>query len=163
MTGRTPADDRTDRVTVAVSPDRHHHVVAAVDLAAGDVILTFDGVDSSAPDRFSIQLGASLHVAPPPEPERSANPGRYAWRFLNHSCAPNAAVVGRTLVARCAIRAGAEVTLGYRTTEFEMAEPFRCRCGRCDGAVIRGFGALSDAERRGLAPWLADHLRDRIE
>lgn len=156
----TPAI-HTDLVAVAIHPDRHRHVVACADIAAGAEILAFEGIVSAAAERYSVQVGDGLHLSPPPEPELSAHPRRYAWRFLNHSCAPNAAVVGRALVARGAIRAGDEITFDYRTTELEMAEPFTCRCGHCDGAVIRGYGALSAAERRRLGPWAADHLRER--
>jgi hypothetical protein len=54
---------------------------------------------------------------------------------------------------------GQDITFNYNTTEFDMAEPFACRCGsaRCAGRV-QGFRHLSGEERRRLRPWLAAHL-----
>jgi hypothetical protein len=70
----------------------------------------------------------------------------YRWSFLNHACEPNAAFRGLTLVATRAIRQGEEITFHYATTEYDMAEPFRCRCGSplCLGE-IRGFRHLPPA------------------
>jgi hypothetical protein len=54
---------------------------------------------------------------------------------------------------------GQDITFNYNTTEFDMAEPFACRCGSagCTGQV-QGFRHLPDEERERLRPWLADHL-----
>lgn len=50
---------------------------------------------------------------------------------LNHACDPNLIVdTGQRLVfARRNIQAGEELTFFYPSTEWDMAEPFKCRCG----------------------------------
>jgi hypothetical protein len=84
---------------------------------------------------------------------------RFDWRFMNHSCEPNAAIRGRRAVSLKPIEPWQEVTFHYNTTEYEMEEPFDCRCGsgRCEGQ-IRGFRFLSQPERERLQPWLSGHL-----
>lgn len=86
----------------------------------------------------------------------------YGWRFLNHSCEPNAFLRGLTLVALDDIPEGAEITFDYNTTEWDMAHPFACVCGTpaCVG-VVRGYRHLDDAARARLLPWVAEHLRVR--
>lgn len=101
-----------------------------------------------------------MHIVPPADLPQGDSSDRYLWRFLNHSCRPNAAIVNRVLVARTAIPAGAEVTFDYNTTEYEIAAPFKCGCGHCEGAEIRGAKYLSTAERQNRGQSLACHLRD---
>jgi len=85
--------------------------------------------------------------------------GRYPWRFLNHSCDPNAAVRERQLIAVRPIHPGEDLTFNYNTTEYDMASPFACHCGSlfCAGQ-IRGFKYLDRQERERLRPLLNPHL-----
>ncbi len=84
---------------------------------------------------------------------------RFYWRFTNHSCEPNSLLRGGEFFALRPIKPWQEITFNYNTTEYELAEPFDCRCGsdRCAGR-IRGFRFLSRLEQDRLRPWLADHL-----
>ena len=58
---------------------------------------------------------------------------------MNHSCAPNAIVD----VTKWEVRAGAPIAKGtpitffYPSTEWEMAQPFKCKCGakNCLGTI----------------------------
>jgi hypothetical protein len=134
-------------------------VVATRAIAPGERVLTFDGEEGDTPSRFSVQVGRDLHVSPPADVIRDGRLDAFEWRFLNHSCRPNARIVGRDVVAIGMIAARQEVTFDYNTTEYDMAAPFRCRCGDCGGAEIRGARFLSEAERRGREHLLAGHLR----
>lgn len=133
-------------------------VVAERDFAAGQAILPLRGVVVPRPNRYTIQLGAAEHLdGTEADPERAAV--AYPWRFLNHRCDPNAAVRGRELVALRPIASGDEVTFDYSTTEFDMAEPFDCRCGvpACLGRV-RGYLHLTPAQRRAREGRAAPHV-----
>lgn len=115
-----------------------YRVVAARPALPGDLLLRIAGVLTHAPSRHSLQVGPGRHLVPPPGLAPDDPSPRYAWRYLNHSCDPNAVVSGRELIATRPVAAGDEVTFDYNTTEGELAEPFACRCGHCGGRTIRG-------------------------
>ena len=144
-----------DQVGV-VSDAQGQRLVALRAAAAGDSILWVDGLLTSQPSRHSVQVGPDAHVSP-----EGDTPGHGCWRYLNHSCTPNAWLRGRELVALRDIQAHEDLTFDYNTTEWELAEPFACHCGSatCLGTV-RGFAHLSAAQRAGLQG-VAPHLRAR--
>jgi hypothetical protein len=131
--------------------------------AAGDAILTINGRMQSGPTRYSIQLDVDAHIEADAALPESEMRTRHPWRFLNHSCEPNAGVAGRRLVALRSIEPGDQLTFDYTTTEADMAEPFDCHCGAaaCIGRV-RGFAHLSDDLKRQRAARIAPHLRALI-
>jgi hypothetical protein len=139
-------------------------VVAIDEIPTGEVVLVVNGVRTARPSRYSIQVGKREHIDLPEgiDPARSAV--EYPWQFLNHSCAPNARLVGKTFVAARPIEAGDEITFDYNTTEYDMASPFECRCGAsaCRGRRIAGFRHLGAAERLALLPFLTDALHARL-
>jgi hypothetical protein len=160
----TPLSGR--RTSIAVL--RAHgawHLVALQAFAAGELVLRIEGELTEHPTRYSVQLGVAQHVEIPAgelgDLERVFD--RYPWRFLNHSCAPSARVEGRKLLAARAIAPWEEITFDYNTTEDDMASPFTCRCGHCDGRRIGGFSNLTRAEQERLRPNLAPHLRRRLD
>ena len=117
----------------------------------GTVLMVLKGKTAARPNRYSIQIGRGKHLMPEGED--------CVWQFLNHSCEPNAAILGRKLVAIRAIAAGEEVTFNYNCNEYDMDAPFRCRCGACEGVLVRGYRYLSAAEREKLGPTVAAHVR----
>ena len=135
-----------------------HRLVALRPVAVGQLILRIDGELASLPSRHSVQIDTDVHVAP-----AAAAAGQHPldhgyWRYLNHSCDPNATLRGRALLALRDIAANDDVTFDYNPTEWDMAEPFACHCGSavCLG-TIRGFAHLSPAHRarlHGAAPHL---------
>ena len=135
-------------------------VFATHDIIEGGIVLEINGTIQQHPTRYSIQISLNEHIECHEVLSVDEMRARFPWRFLNHCCEPNAAIVGRTLVARRLIRAGEQVTFDYTTTEAAMAEPFRCGCGaeRCLGEV-RGFLALSPAEQRARAEIVAPHIK----
>jgi len=67
----------------------------------------------------------------------SPNPDE--WTPINHSCEPNAWLMGLNVTARKSIRAGEEITLDYATFCNEIMEPFSCNCGANDcRGLIKG-------------------------
>lgn len=139
----------------------HHRAVSRTGVVPGGLIAELAGVVIGRPDRYTIQLGPAEHLDAFGVASTEDLMARFPWRFLNHACRPNSAVRGRRLYATAAIKAGDEVTFNYNTTEFDMAEPFACRCGaaNCRG-LIRGYRHLSPAQQRLLRPHLAPHLLD---
>lgn len=109
-------------------------VFAARDLRAGEDLGRFEGAETSARTKWSLQFG----------PERHIDPGENRpLRFLNHTCFPDAFFGGEdgtTLFAGADIPAGTEITIDYNRHEEELAFPFICRCGaaNCVGTV-RGW------------------------
>jgi len=81
------------------------------------------------PSRFTLQLSAFEHAAPVP----------HAFRYVNHSCAPNVFfdVDENEIRALGDIEPGDALTCFYPSTEWEMAEPFACHCGApaCLGVI----------------------------
>lgn len=138
--------------------DGERCIVAEAALEAGEWLMTIDGEISSTPCRYSVQIGADTHIAPPAEIGVDGGDA-YLWRFLNHSCNPNTIIVRRVLIAIKPIAAGEEITFDYNTNELAMAAPFKCRCGHCGGAEIRGYHYLTPAEKELRRHRLADHLR----
>ena len=125
---------------IAVVPiDGHYGLVATKDFEVGDPILLLEGEVVDRPSRFSVQIGPNRHVEVPAEVKLARSVDRYRWRFLNHSCEPNAAFDDRRLVALRRILAAEQITFDYNTTEYDLASPFECRCGSQDCCgVVRG-------------------------
>lgn len=149
------------RIRVAGSTDRLA-VVAGEDIRQGEVILRIVGNVVERPDRYSIQVGWDRHLAPPADLKPRASVARYGWRYLNHSCAPDAWLRGLELIALEDIPARAEITFDYNTTEWELAAPFTCLCrAPCCVGTVRGYRYVDEATRARLLPMLAEHLRSR--
>jgi len=140
--------------------------LATRDLRTGEVVLTLEGVLVSAPTRFTVQVGPANHLEIPDGVTWREQLERYSWRFLNHSCSPNTRIAGpggRNLVALVDIAEGTELDFDYESNEYELAEPFTCRCPRCAGRPIRGFRFLSQAERERRRATLSDHLLPHLD
>ena len=129
----------------------------------GATILALDGVLSPTATRYTIQIGAGEHLGIPEGTTFEQIIARYPWQFLNHACRPNTLVRGRELIAVAPIAPYDELSFDYETTEWQMAEPFQCRCGSCGGRPVRGFRFLERAERETRMPSLARHLRARLD
>ncbi|EDO30436.1 predicted protein [Nematostella vectensis] len=84
--------------------------------------------------------------------------------YTNHSCDPNAEFVFKPrngitvpkgkelswyLVARREIKQGEEVTFDYTLTEYDMNDPFECKCGADDClGTVRGFKYLNNKQQQ---------------
>jgi SET domain-containing protein len=136
-----------------------YRLIANRPVVAGEHLFSIVGEQSGRPTKYTVQVGRGVHIDVPAEYGFEAILDLFYWRFMNHGCAPTVAIRGREVVALRAIDFGQEITFNYNTTEYDMAEPFACRCGsdRCAG-LVRGFRHLPADERARLRPWLADHL-----
>ena len=146
-------------VGVLVTPDGRH-LIALCPIAEGATLFSLSGREIPAPTRYSVQVGPSLHLDQDCARDITDVVRRYFWRYLDHACDPAVIIRDREVIAVRDIAPGDRVTFNYNTTEYDMAESFRCHCGsaRCVG-VVRGARHLTRAQRARLAPWLADYLR----
>ena len=68
-------------------------------------------------------------------------------------------VRGRDFIALTCIDPWNQITFNYNTTEWDMAEPFDCRCGtESCVSVVRGYRWLDADARARIAPLLSDHM-----
>jgi hypothetical protein len=156
----TPTDtaELTGRLAV-IRLDEEFRLCAARPVVADERLFTIEGDLTSVPTRYSVQVGRSTHVDLPGTVTIEEILDKYYWRFMNHGCEPNVAIRGREVHSLRALRQWDEITFDYNTTEYDIAEPFDCRCGSagCIGRV-RGFRYLSRPERERLRPYLPAHL-----
>ncbi len=154
---------RTCRVRVSGVPHAYR-IVATEPIGEGEALFHVEGFTTDRPSRYSVQVDDHTHVDVDPGATLEDMITRCPWRFLNHGCEPNAVLRGQDFVALRPIEAGEDVTYNYNTTEFDMAAPFDCRCrhDRCVGH-ISGFAHLPLVEQTRLRPWLAGHLRRRLD
>ncbi|WTX53936.1 SET domain-containing protein-lysine N-methyltransferase [Streptomyces sp. NBC_00648] len=134
-------------------------LIACEPAPAGARLFDMTGELTDIPSRYSVQVGKDTHLDLSPSIGHEEMMDSCFWRFMNHSCTPNARIDGQQVIALTGIQPGEEITFHYSTTEFAMAEPFDCWCGseNCAGRIA-GFSAASDTERARLRPWLARHL-----
>jgi len=138
-------------------------LVAGQPLTTGQRLFRMEGVCVDRASRYSVQIGRDVHLdlpGPPSVLELEIMREQHPWRFMNHGCEPNARIQGREIFALRDIAAGEQVTFDYNTTEWEMAETFRCHCGAagCRGE-IRGYKFLSPEARASLGAAAAEYLR----
>jgi len=106
-------------------------LVSHVALGPGEAVAPLTGRRVPAADRHTIQIGRDLHLT---------DLGPFA--YLDHSCRPtvHVDVEAMAVVALEPLAAGAPLTFFYPATEWDMAEPFPCRCG-APGCIRRVAGA----------------------
>lgn len=150
----------SDLVAVLVR-DHHRRLVALKDVPRGTRLFTLTGREIAKPTKYSVQVGPALHLDQDCARDEIELVRRYFWRYLDHACEPTTMIRDREVIAVRDIVTGEGVTFHYCTTEYDMATPFECLCGgpRCMG-VIRGARHLAPAQRRRLAKWMPDWLRD---
>lgn len=162
-TSPATAPDRAERPAgrPAFSPDGRlelrpsatgERLVCRVALRRGEVVAPLTGREVPAADRHTIQVGRDLHLT---------DLGPFA--YLDHSCRStvHVDVAARTVVARVPLRAGSPLTFFYPATEWDMAEPFACRCG-APGCVRRVAGARHLPAEVLAAYELAPHVRELL-
>lgn len=164
-TAASLASSGASRLAV-VRHDGRYRALAARAFAAGEEILRLEGEIGRTADRFSLQIGADEHLVLPAGCDLERAIDAYPWRFLDHACAPNATIRGRSLVALHDVACFEGVTFDYDTTEWELAAPFPCACGAVScRQEIRGFRHLPSSERERLVAegLVASHLSHRSD
>lgn len=137
----------------------YHSLYASSIIPKGQEILPLEGVIRNFPTRYTIQVNLNEHLDADIMPENISN-NKYHWRFLNHSCRPNAFVNvrERKLIALTDIHLQEEITFNYLTTEFCLINPFLCQCSNPDCfGLIRGYKYLNESQRKSIAETTAPH------
>lgn len=136
------------------------HLIAICPVAAGTTLFPLVGRERPTPTRYSVQVGPALHVDQESAHDITDVVHRFFFRYMDHHCEPTTVIRGCEVIALRDIAPGERVTFNYNTTEYDMAEPFRCHCGsvQCIG-MVRGARYLTPAQHALLSPWLADYLR----
>jgi len=124
---------------------------------AGDVITTFSaGKVLSEPTYLTVQVALDKHIMLQPE----------HLQYINHSCEPNVFfdTYSMEVVALDTIAEGDEMTFFYPSTEWDMAQPFKCLCG-CGSCLgeIRGAAHIPPEiiSRYKLTRFIQQQLHDR--
>jgi hypothetical protein len=74
-------------------------LVAQREFPTGSRLFAVDGHLTETPTRYSVQVGAGIHLDLPGGHAPEEMMDRFFWRFTNHSCAPNAQLRGREFFA----------------------------------------------------------------
>lgn len=159
-----PVHECRDSLVGVVRAAGEYRLIALQNITSGERMFRIEGELSPRPSRFSVQIGEGRHIDLGPGHTSEEILDRYFWRFMNHSCEPNTLIRGQEVVALRPIPPWADVTFDYNATEYDMADPFVCRCGspQCLG-VIRGFKHLTSTQRHRLRPYLSAHLIGHLD
>lgn len=152
---------RTDNPLVGVLVEQgERRLVTCLPVPAGTVLFRIEGYETRTPTKYSLQVGRDLHLDQRGARDATDRVRRFYWRYMNHACEPSTRIVDRTVVALRDINALEGVTFDYNTTEYDLAEPFRCGCGsaHCVG-VVRGARHLTPTQRARVEALLPDYLR----
>lgn len=149
----------SDLVGVLVSGNGRR-LVAIRSIVRGARVLAIIGRETHVATRYSVQVAPALHLDQDCARDESDVVKRYYWRYMDHHCEPTTIIRNREVIALRNIAQGDGITFNYNTTEYDMAEPFRCHCGSelCVGKV-RGARYLTPAQRAQVARWLPAYLR----
>ncbi|MGW4063118.1 SET domain-containing protein-lysine N-methyltransferase [Amycolatopsis sp. NPDC004747] len=147
------------RRAAVVRSEGEYRLVTNQAVPAGTLLFTLEGELTATPTRFTVQLDERRHVDMPAGCPLEEVLDRYYWRFMNHACEPAAVIRDRSVLSLRPIPAWSEITFHYATTEYDMAEPFDCRCGsdRCE-RVVQGFRYLKPQRREDLRALLSPYL-----
>lgn len=102
-------------------------LTATEKIRMGETIVDLPSVCQPNPDKYSIEIIEGVHV----------NCTDHPVGAINHSCDPNAAVRRGSIVAWRCIEPGESITIDYKKTERNLAEPFHCIClsKHCRGRI----------------------------
>src|SRR2546421_11114407 len=68
-----------------------YRLISMSPISAGDLVFSVAGVVNDVPTRYSVQVDVTSHVDLPDGCSPDEILDKFYWRFMNHSCAPNAA------------------------------------------------------------------------
>jgi len=143
----------------------HRFVIAKRAIKSGELIAVFGGsvltgrhLRSLGPAgrRVSLQVGEDQYLV-------STHEGPADW--INHSCDPNAGLLGQVmLVALRPIARGEEICFDYAMSDGSSYDEFSCDCGsrHCRGWVRGDDWRRSDLRHR-YAGYFSPYLQRRIE
>lgn len=123
-------------------------------LVWGGEVVTADTLKWMSEDkrRISVQIEEDLYLV-------TSNEGPSDW--VNHSCDPNAGVVGQVvLVALRDVRVGEEICFDYATTDGSPYDEFECGCA---SRTCRGHVTGDDWRQPALQARYAGHFSPYIQ
>jgi uncharacterized protein len=131
-----------EKLRIAEAGPKGKGVFATARIDPGELVWDYEGMEqwiSEIPEelwQFAFQVDYDRYIVP----ERES----VGW-YLNHSCAPNCVILGKTrIVALSTIEPGEEVTFDYSTNVGWDGFTMECRCGaRGCRKVIRSYRYLS--------------------
>jgi len=130
-------------------------LVALEEIPMGEVLIRFDGTFLPRPTKNTLQIDVGKHLEGPGEIDD----------YLNHSCSPNGYIEFDTLSYKTMrmVSPGEELTFNYLTTEWDMANKFRCVCGSAACLhEIKGFRYLTLAQKQALKRFLSPYLIKKL-
>lgn len=111
---------------------------ASKSFSPGEVIAPFSaGATFSEPNYLTVQTGDKRHISLSPE----------FLQYVNHSCSPNAFFDTTAMQFICVapIKPGDEITFFYPSSEWDMAQSFKCHCGSANCLeVIKGAAYIPE-------------------
>ncbi|MFM2138713.1 MAG: hypothetical protein RJA57_1020 [Bacteroidota bacterium] len=159
MSSSSPAGYRTvsrhDAAEVLVDLSTGHHGLFALrSFQPGDILSDFSaGIITATPTYLTVQIGHRRHIALEPA----------YLQYLNHSCAPNLRfdLSALQLIVLSPVAPGDEFCFFYPSTEWKMAQPFRCHCKSpdCIGEVRGAYSLDQDLLNRHI---LSDHIHRQL-
>lgn len=131
-------------------------VFAKEDIRGGEILVKFEGRIVKEPHKYTLQIDEGKHL----------DASRHLDDFLNHNCEPNCYINFDDLSLRSLhrIKKCEEITFNYLTTEWELAEPFECKCNskKCF-KHIKGFKYLTVKQKKELKPFLSPFLKKKLK
>lgn len=127
---------------------------STISISKGEIIFPLKGESLRSPNKYTIQLSESYHIIP-----------KYG-KYVNHSCMPNTYIdfENKCMRALMDIHPNEEITFNYNTSEYIMADPFKCKCGSLNCIrEIKGFKFLDDEQKKLIEDFLPDYLKYKIE
>lgn len=115
-----------------------------------EIILKAEGKIVKFPTRTSFQIGKKEHLECEP------------IKFINHSCNPNTYINLQDLTLRALknIKKNEELTFNYLTTEWDLANKFKCECNsKYCFKNIKGLKYLSFEKRKKIKPSISPIIK----
>jgi SET domain len=120
----------------------------------GDIISYFSAAGVfTEPSYLTVQTGDDTHITLLPE----------FLQYINHSCSPNMFfdTTAMHLLCLSEILPGDQFTFFYPSTEWQMAQPFECRCGTA--ACIGLIDGASQLDREILSRYkVTDYILSKL-
>jgi SET domain len=132
----------------------HQYLHSTQAFQPGDIISHFSAAGVfSEPSYLTVQTGDDTHITLQPQ----------FLQYINHSCSPNAFFDTTTMQLVCIaqILPGDQFTFFYPSTEWQMAQPFDCRCST--PACIGQVAGASQIDREVLGRYrLTDYILGKL-
>jgi hypothetical protein len=152
----TDVGDLKDRLHVERSTKAFgSRAVSLVDLPAGSLFLKITKATPATKAYTSVQTSENTHI------ELNSD-----IVFINHSCKPSVIFDMERMEVRVSsardLKKGDALTFFYPSSEWDMAQPFNCKCGEkeCKG-TIDGAGKMIEEVVRGY--WLNVHIEKLLD